>query len=139
MLELLILANTRKVSKLVANPSTDDNLCATFNITILNDVPTIRLNGDKSLVASSFEVELSWNEKCAYKLKVRPIKALRKHAKELIRVAAERTWGEHNSDLPFAQDAKLYANARKALITRLLKTVVSTHVSKLFEETRRGI
>lgn len=98
-----------------------------------------RLTGEPGMIANSFEVKLSWSEKQAYRMKVKPHKYLREKVKETVKLASDRTWGEHDDSYGFKQDKKLYSRVREELVDSMLRAFVSDRVRTLFKEFNDGI
>jgi len=140
-LQVLIISNIPITQHLLKGSCTDDeDDVADIILGLEGNSAAFRLSGDQGMIANSFEVKLSWTEKHAYHMKVKPRKLLRKKAKELIKLAADRTWGEHvETEYGFKQDEKLYSRAREQLLEAILRCVVSQRVREIFKESSDGL
>lgn len=108
-------------------------------LTLEKEQAVFRLVGDQAMIANSFEIKVSWSEKQAYRLKVKPHKYLREKVKETVKLASDRTWGEHNESYGFKQDKKMYSRVREELVDSMLRAFVTDRVRKMFKEFNNGL
>ena len=108
-------------------------------LTIDDGRAVFRLGGAPGMIANSFETKISWSEKQAYRMKVKPHKYLREKVKETVKLASDRTWGEHDDTYGFKQDKKLYNRVREMMVDDMLRAFVTDRVREMFKEFNNGL